>query len=81
MRFVYIGITAAPKPLIFKGFGDSDLIAKGYYRDGKFYQGVDSLIEDYKWYLANSFNVEYPKKIYDVNGVVSLNMEGIKKKV
>ena len=78
MRFIYISTEGYPKPLIYKGFGEHEIIRKGYYRHGKFYKGIDALIEDYKWYLQNSFNVEYPKRIYDVDGVVSLNPEGIK---
>lgn len=78
MRFIYISTKATPKPLIFRGLGASNLIARGYYRNNKFYKGVDELLKDYEWYLKNGFEVEYPEKIYKVHGVVSLDMEGIK---
>lgn len=76
-RFVYIS-RYEKVPLIWEV---TDQILKyaalGYIRKGKKVKGVKELVEDYRWYLANSFNVNFPEKVYENKGVLEIPTHGI----
>lgn len=77
-RFVYIG-RYEKSPLIWEVTNELlSYAAYGYVRKGKKVKGVKELVKDYKWYLANSFNVSFPEEVYNNNGVVDIPIHGIK---
>lgn len=76
-EFVIIQNTDFAKPLIYRSTTDSYELGKfgGNYK-GKYVKGYLQLIDEKNWHLENQL-FDYPKQIYDNNGVVLLGLQGL----
>lgn len=76
-KFIYIG-RYDKKPLIWKTTMKHLIAASdGYVRNGKKYKGLMALIEEYDWYVLNSFTVDYPEEVYRNLGEVEISSNEI----